>query len=262
MVKRVCLCIVGINFFFWRCAMESGNVWKKFVKLLWSVLGLLVGEKRSVGGVNKLLQLIIERPNPETILDRPSQASVDTNNPADGWVVELTRFYQEVLGMTVDLSGVKIPDDSGGFGWVVMVTKGLTLNRVYAKCRDLFPCSSYYGDNLDNKVPKNDRVSQDDYARRFRNRVEADEENKNTSANQLTKQAGDNITLLERLLLELWYHWKTGGGHLDLLNWTMCAGSRCRVGDVPCVYWRGGEFRVRYVRPDFARGFVRPRSAV
>lgn len=242
--------------------MENGNVWKKFVKLLWSVLGLLVGEKRSVEGVNRFLQTIIERPNPETILDRPSQASVDTNTPADGWVVELTRFYQEVLGMTVDLSGVKIPDDSGGFGWVVIVAKDLTLNRVYAKCRDLFPCSSYYGDDLDNKVPKNDRVAQDNYARRFRNRVEADEENKNTSASHLANQAGDNVTLLERLLLELWYHWKTGGGHLDLLNWTMCAGSRCLDSSVPFVFWSGYGLRVDFVPPGRADGGLRSRSAV
>ncbi len=244
--------------------MSNGekNVYERLFKLLAKICMMIVDGVRKAEEVAEWLQVILKNENFYSLLTTPRQASVNTDVPVDGWATEWQRFYSEVFGLQVDLSKVQISDDPGGFGWVVMVTKGLTLNRVYAKCRDLFPCSSYYGDDLDTKVPKNDRVAQDNYARRFRNRVEADEENKNTSANQLTKQAGDNITLLERLLLELWYHWKTGGGHLDLLNWTMCAGSRYRGSDVPCVRWHGNKFQVFYVRPAHASGYLRSRSAV
>jgi hypothetical protein len=151
--------------------MESGNVWKLFVKLLWSVLGLLVGDKRSVEVVNRFLQLIIERPNPEVVLDRPAQASVNTDVPADGWAAEWQRFLKDVFGITVDLSGVCIPDDPGGFGWVLFVVKELTYNRVYAKCRELFPSSSYYGYDLESAIikEKEERTADNGpYAVRFR----------------------------------------------------------------------------------------------
>ena len=62
--------------------------------------------------------------------------------------------------------------------------------------------------------------------RRFKSNVEADEEYKYKSADDLQK-AGlehNSITLKERMLLELWY-FKTTGGHLDLNNWTLCNGS-------------------------------------
>jgi len=47
----------------------------------------------------------------------------------------------------------------------------------------------------------------------------------------------------KRLLLELFYHWKTGK-HLDILNWTLCSGSRYSVGGVPIVGWHGGYDRL------------------
>lgn len=63
------------------------------------------------------------------------------------------RFDLEVFGLTVDLSGVSVSPYQSGFGWVVYVLKYLTINvQLYAKCSDLFPCSSDYGDDLDFEI--------------------------------------------------------------------------------------------------------------
>jgi len=70
----------------------------------------------------------------------------------------------------------------------------------------------------------------------FAKNIEADEENQSKSADDLKAVGHKGITLLERLLLELGYFLATGK-HLDEENWTLCAGSRNRAGDVPSVYW-------------------------
>ena len=187
----------------------------------------------------------------------PQDAASATN-----WHSEWTRFYSEVFGLAVDLSRVVIPDELPGFGWVVMVADGLVLNRVWAKCKEMFPSYSYLGDDLDEAVPTNDRTAEVAYAKRFRDRVEADEELKNLSANQLKKKRVQSITLLERLLLELWYFWKTGGKHLDVQNFTLCAGSRNSVGSVPDVDWSIDKLKVFYYNPDNHYDNLRTRAAV
>ena len=68
--------------------------------------------------------------------------------------------------------------------------------------------------------------------------------------------------MLERFLLELWYFWKTGGGHLDLLNITLCAGSRGADGKVPHVYWHDDRVKVYSYDPAHADGGLRARAAV
>lgn len=243
-------------------AAESGDKppVMKFLKLLGQILIWLADGKRDMEHMLRLLQLVNDRSDFVFVLDRPVQASVNTDEPADGWAAEWTRFYHEIFGITVDLSGVRIPDDPGGFGRVVFVASGLTLNTVWGKCRKWFPSSSVYGDDMDTAVPANS--TEEPYAKRFRNRVEADEENKSLSADTLCQRNANSITLLTRLLLELWYCWRTGGAHLDLINWTLCAGSRDGDGGVPCVYWGGRELRVCYYSPDDARDDIRARSAV
>lgn len=61
--------------------------------------------------------------------------------------------------------------------------------------------------------------------RYFKKNVEADEELKNLSANDLEKRGGEYITLRERLIMELEY-FKATGKHLDIYNVTLCAGSQ------------------------------------
>ncbi|MCX6780454.1 MAG: hypothetical protein NT034_04760 [Candidatus Magasanikbacteria bacterium] len=173
----------------------------------------------------------------------PPVAVVDP--PASDWKEEWSRFYGEIFGRKVDLTEVDEVPDPGGFGWVMFVANGLTLRGVIKKCQERFPISSFYGDDADVSVPTHVRDTCKAYSRRFRNRVEADEENKSVSPHEVVKRE-DVCTLLERLLLELWYHWRTGGGHLDLLKVTVCAGSKDYSDRFPRVSWRTSRLKIYF----------------
>ena len=250
-----------------RCAMSSGdsNVFEGLFKLWASICKMILDGARKAEEVAKYLQRVNDDPNFLEKLDHPAQASVNTDIPTDGWATEWTRFYQQVFGITVDLSKVSIPDDPGGFGLVVFVIKEMIYNRVWAKCSDLLKVSSWYGDDFDSLIDKEKEERKADngpYAVRFRNRIEADEENKNLSANKLTKRGGEHITLLEQLLLSLFIWWRTKGFHLDMHSWTLCAGSRGSAGSVPCVSWYSDQLQVSFYHPGNANDNIRSRSAV
>jgi len=113
---------------------------------------------------------------------------------------------------------------------------------------------SYIGDDLDSGVPTNERTSEKgDYAIFVRDGIEPDTDLRNTSANQIAKKKLQTMTLLERLLLELFYFHFTGE-HLDVNGWTICAGSRFSDGNVACVYWysNGGEVLVGWCNTSFS----------
>lgn len=180
------------------------------------------------------------------------------------FLADWTKFYQEVWNVDFDFSSVLLPPVTPGFGWGVAVTQGMTVQKAYEKCIERFGAYKYDDRSLDVAVPTNVRDAiNGSYIIWLRDRVEADEELKNKSAKQLEDNGIDSNTLTERLLLELWYHWKTGG-HLDIKNVTLCAGSRYSVGYVPYVYW-GTDDRALYVdwcRVDFRGDGIRSRQAV
>lgn len=180
----------------------------------------------------------------------------------DSKIGEWQRFYQDVFGWDKDFSNLQIPPERDGFGWLVIVAEGLTLNRVFDKCTKRMKTWAW-ADDLDKAVPKNDREAKTDYAVWVRDRVEADEELKNLSANQLAEKGIPGITLLERLILELFYFWKSRGKHLDLKNVTLCAGSRYSDGYVPGVYWGSDAgLGVYWYYPDGQRDSLRARAEV
>ena len=177
-------------------------------------------------------------------------------------IEEWREFYKDVFGWDKDFSNLQIPPEREGFGWLIIVAEGLTLNRVFDKCTKRMKAWRW-ADNLDRAVPKNDREAKTDYAIWVRDRVEADEELKNLSANQLTEKGILGITLLERLILELFYFWNTRGKHLDRKNVTLCAGSRRSGGHVPGVHWRSNDrLRVAWGHPVDSAGGLRARAVV
>lgn len=173
------------------------------------------------------------------------------------------KLYRDEFGMSVDLSQVAVPDNPGGFGRTIVIATGLTAAMVVAACRKYFKDRIDIED-LDADVPENERTAASgSYAIRVRDRIEADEELKNLSAEDIKARGVATMTLLERLVYELKY-FKETGQHLDIGNWTLCAGSRRRVGDVPIVRWRAvfRRLHVYWCHPQHAYGLLRARAVV
>lgn len=172
------------------------------------------------------------------------------------------KFYREMFGVELDLSKLTMPAHRDGFDRLPVIAEGLSIERVYNACKKHFACWKYTDRTLDEAVPTNDRnPANGSYAVWIRERVEADEELANKSANDLASMQITGITLLERLIFELKY-WKETGNHLDIQNVTLCAGSRNSGGDVPRVYWDGGKLNVDWYHVDRRHGRLRSRQVV
>ena len=172
------------------------------------------------------------------------------------------KIYRDHFG--VELGPVVIPIHRKGFDRLLVVAQEVTAQQVFDVCEKLFPCWKSTSESLDVAVPTNDRTSSAGaYACWVRDRIEADEELKNLSANNLTAQEKATETLLERELHELVYFFETDK-HLDIKNVTLIAGSRSRDGGVPSAYWHGGEFFVNLVwySPGHAFDGLRAREVV
>jgi hypothetical protein len=189
-------------------------------------------------------------------------------NPFDYLVDIDWRKVYEFLGMIAEYDEfAKTQDDFNGDKslWIVPVIKGVACNKVVEALKKLDVEFYLYANDLDKTVTINDRDPNRDgsYAIGFIRTAEADEENKNLSANQLKERNHKGITLLERLLLELGYFMVTGQ-HLDAKNITLCTGSRYSDGDVPDVYWDyvNCEVYVDWCDPDDRYDGLRSRSAV
>ncbi len=177
-------------------------------------------------------------------------------------VAEWDSFYRKP-GIYCDFSSVKIPADPGGFSRVSIMSKGMTPEKAYIFCAKHFPCWKYTDEDLDSIVTSDRSAKDAPYAIRIRDRVEADEELKNLSYNDLKAQNITGIILEERLIYELKY-FKETGRHLDIHNWTLCSGSLYRDGRVPYVSWDSnyGRLIINWCYPDDAGDFLRARVAV
>lgn len=149
--------------------------------------------------------------------------------------------------------------------WSMPMFPGLTSNKVVAGHKRLGVKFYLHADDLDAAVPKHDRDpnKQRAYVVAFRCNVEADEEFKNLSANQLAKQGHKGITLPERLWLGAGFYVATGQ-HLDVESITLCAGSRHSAGYVPYVsfYTVYRSVYVYWYRVGYSDGRLRSRSVV
>ncbi|MEX2012690.1 MAG: hypothetical protein WD970_03020 [Patescibacteria group bacterium] len=180
------------------------------------------------------------------------------------WLDEMTRFYGEVFGLECDFPNIRVPISREGFDWLLIMDERISTQAAYEACQKQFNCWKYTDRSLDDAVPVNDRdQSKGTYAIWLRDTVEADEVHRNKSANDLKAANISGITLRERLILELWYFWKTQK-HLDVQNWTLCSGSRYDDGDVPSVGWGsdGSRVDVIWFRPDGRDDSLRVREVV
>jgi hypothetical protein len=179
------------------------------------------------------------------------QAFIEHRNPFEvvGSVKGWENFYRETFGIECDFSNLQIPKKRKGFDRLIIVAQGMTPQKLFDKCKELFLCWRWTDKNLDEMVNSERTSKNGAYAVWFRNRVEADEGLKNLSANDLEKRRIPGITLEERLLLELKY-FKETGRHLDVERITLCSGSRDSVvGAVPGVGWCGGKLCIDWYDP-------------
>jgi hypothetical protein len=149
-----------------------------------------------------------------------------------GW----EKFYRDLFGFKIDLSGLPLPGRKNSFDLLIIVAQGITPQRLYNKCTELFFCWKWTNDDLD-KIVQSERTARDGtYAVWFRRRIEADEDLRDFSAVDLQKRRIPGITLEERFLMELKY-FKETGNHLDIRGITLCSGSHYVGGRIPGVHW-------------------------
>jgi hypothetical protein len=165
------------------------------------------------------------------------------------------RIYRDEFGIVLDASQIKIPAHQEGFDRLIVVAEGLTPERIFWSLKRRMPASKYW-DDLDGAVSV--RKTEKAYAVWVRDRVEADEELKNKSANDLGDSA-NCIALEERLLLEIAY-FRERGNNLDIVSSTLCAGSHFSQGSIPTVGYRGGAVYVGWEDPGNAEDFLRVRE--
>jgi hypothetical protein len=245
-----CLLEAGKTVLFRRNAMSSGNVYETLFKQWASIGKLVLDNKRDPEEVSSILQAIIA-----------GKRLVEAKPTLQEMLVDWTNFYKEVFGLDLDFSGIPIPDRKPGFDRLLVVAKGMTPQHLFDRCAELFPSWKYADKNLD-EVIKSDRTSQNGhYAVWVRDRVEADEENRKLSANDLKVRGGDEITAEERMLYELKF-FKETGQHLDKTNWTFCAGSRDSYGNVPYACWCSDGFGVYWSCASHCSDGLRSRSVV
>ena len=168
----------------------------------------------------------------------------------------------EAFGISVDPASVKIPERQAGRDRLIVIPKGLTMNQITVFFRTKFTVYLYTED-LDGDVTKNDRKNDETYAIWVQDVVEADEELKGLSANDLAEKKIPGVTLMECLLHEALYFGETGK-HLDIQNWTLCSASRRSDGRVPDVYWSTArrELHVNWSNPDRRYDSLRARAVV
>jgi len=229
--------------------------------LLTAVWTELVGAVREYGGTDEDIHRLSTPAGKKTIqaMAKSIVGSVGSIGGVSGLLSDWQKFYREVFGVELDLSSIHIPERRDGFDRLLVIAQGMTPNRIYAKCAELFRCWKYL-DNLDeitsDRDPKNGA-----YAIWVRDRQEVDEELKNLSANDLKAKNITTETLPERLIHELKF-FKEAGKHLDEKNWTLCAGSRGPGGNIPYVRWDGGGMGVYWCDPDGRFDYFRARAVV
>lgn len=194
-------------------------------------------------------------------LQRVIKGRLEPGEEAPVFLASWQEFYRDLFGLEVDFSNLSVPAKRKDFNRLIVVAQGMTPQRLYDKCTELFPCWKWTDQNLDERVQSERTAKDGAYAVWFRDAVEADEDLKNLSANDLKKKNIPGITLEERFLMELKY-FKETGQHLDRQNFTLCTGSRDSDDVVPRVRWCLDELDVYWYLPGYSRSSLRSRRAV
>ena len=157
-----------------------------------------------------------------------------------GSVIIWEKFYKKVFGIKYDFSDIKIPKKKKGFNRLVIMAEGITIQQLYDKCNELFPCIKWTNKILDQIIASERTSKNGSYAILIRDEIEADDNLKNICAEGLEKENILGITIEEMLIYHLKYFEETGE-HLDIKDITLCTGSRCSNNDdiIGISWWSG-----------------------
>lgn len=236
-----------------------GELLKKIVLLSSEMLGPLYNLTEKLLGSNRMwwlnaLNKFLRKENPFVV----EAGEVDKHfELKEMW----KRIYKKHFRMKLNFADLHIPECPGAVSdyWLVIVAKGMLPEKIFLACKKAFDAWKWTDKNFDEIVKSVRNAKGGSYAIWVRANVEADEEFKNLSANQLEECGHKGITLEERMLLEIMYFEQTGK-HLDIQNITLCAGSQYSVGFIPRVGWFGDGLSVDWYSPVHARGHLRSRQ--
>jgi len=171
-------------------------------------------------------------------------------------------FYRRIFGKEIDLVDLHVSTKPEYECWPIVIVPGILNNDTFDACKKQFSKAWRYMDDL-NTVRDVVARPTTAYVVWIKALVEADPDLANVSANEIEKCGFNTLTLCERLILELKYFDETKQ-HLDIKNWTLCAGSRYADGGVPRVGWGGGgaELGVGWCDVGSADPDLRARAAV
>ncbi len=170
-------------------------------------------------------------------------------------------FLGRMFGREFDLSNLHVPQKPDYACRALINPLDVTNNQIFNVCTKRFHGKTWrYDSNLDSVRDIVERPNVP-YVLWVCDVTEADEDMKNKSADYIEREKINTETLFERQMHELKFFDETGD-HLDIANWTLCAGSRSRGGCVPRCYWSGGKFSVYWYCPQGANPRLRARVAV
>ena len=215
---------------------------------------LFLDEEVRFDNLEKLARIIGGNSVVEGIINGTLKFEI-TNQPFTPIQLFWKNLYKKYFNLEIDVSLIKEVEGK----WAIFIAKGLTIQQVYEALP--FKKWKYADGDLDTAVPTNDRASDKDYVVYVDQNVEADEQFKNKSANDLKQTNHTGITLMERLTLGL-KHFEETGEHLDVDKITLCDGSRYSDGGVPCVHWHGGELGVLWSGTSHSFDDLRSREVV
>lgn len=187
--------------------------------------------------------------------------AIPTQEDARRQLEEWQRLYTEVFELKdVDFSRLRIPTSRPGFTRMLVICSELKPSQIFkalndrmlttTSCRDLNTIKSIV-------TRPNARF----YVIWVKDRVEADEEFRGLSADQLQEQGINCLNLQERLLYELKYFLETNQ-HMDIKNVNLCAGSRDDNDRASWVQWSRGSFNVGLVDRSGASDSLRTRQVI
>lgn len=195
--------------------------------------------------------------------------SVVKAGPSDKPVVdfrlkEMDKFYRKVFKRSHELFHLTLKEHPEGYLWHLPIANWMTYDIAENTFERLgIPLHKYTNERLSKVIDFRKEIrdpSNGGYIIALRPCSEADEENKNLSADRCHELGIFGMTLLERMMLELWYFWRTKK-HLDIDNWTLCSGSRYLDGNVPSVFFRDDKVHVGWYDSDCPYDNFRVRSA-